>query len=96
MHVSLIRFMVFLFRFLINSLMKSKEATMKFIANNYEPKEIIKIIREWTELTQKELAQEIGKSKDTIQSYESRNKMTLDTFMNIMKKYNLEVTIEKK
>ncbi len=69
---------------------------MKFIANNYEPKEIIKIIREWTELTQKELAQEIGKSKDTIQSYESRNKMTLDTFMNIMKKYNLEVTIEKK
>lgn len=76
--------------------MKSKEATMKFIANNYEPKEIIKIIREWTELTQKELAQEIGKSKDTIQSYESRNKMTLDTFMNIMKKYNLEVTIEKK
>lgn len=96
MHVSLIRFMVFLFRFLINSLMKSKEATMKFIANNYEPKEIIKIIREWTELTKKELAQEIGKSKDTIQSYESRNKMTLDTFMNIMKKYNLEVTIEKK
>lgn len=76
--------------------MKSKEATMKFIANNYEPKEIIKIIREWTELTKKELAQEIGKSKDTIQSYESRNKMTLDTFMNIMKKYNLEVTIEKK
>ncbi len=69
---------------------------MKFIANNYEPKEIIKIIREWTELTKKELAQEIGKSKDTIQSYESRNKMTLDTFMNIMKKYNLEVTIEKK
>lgn len=97
MHVSLIRFMVFLFRFLINSLMKSKEATMKFIANNYEPKEIIKIIREWTELTQKELTQEIGKSKDTIQSYElGRNKMTLDTFMNIMKKYNLEVTIEKK
>ncbi len=70
---------------------------MKFIANNYEPKEIIKIIREWTEKTQEKFGKEIGKSKDTIQSYElGRNKMSLNTFMEIVKKENLIVTIERK
>lgn len=70
---------------------------MKFIANNYEPKEIIKIIREWTELTQEQFGETIKRSKDTIQSYElGRNKITLDKFMEIAKKYNLVITIEKK
>lgn len=70
---------------------------MKFVANDYKPNEIIKIIREWAELTQKEFAKEINKSKDTIQSYElGRNKMSLDTFIEIAKKYNLKITIEQK
>jgi len=70
---------------------------MKFIANNYEPKEIIRIIREWTEKTQEEFGKEIKKSKDTVQSYElGRNKMSLNTFMEIVKKENLIVTIERK
>ncbi len=70
---------------------------MKIIANNYQPKEIIKIIRDWSELTQKDFAKTINKSKDTIQSYElGRNKITLDTFMEIAKKQNLIITIERK
>ena len=70
---------------------------MKFIANNYEPKEVIKIIREWTELTQEEFAKTIDRSKDTVQSYElGRNKITLDKLMEIAKKHNLIITIEKK
>lgn len=70
---------------------------MKFIANNYEPKEIIRIIRESTELTQEKFGKTIERSKDTIQSYElGRNKMTLDKFMEIAKKHNLVITIEKK
>ena len=70
---------------------------MKIIANNYQPKEIIKIIREWSELTQKDFAKTINKSKDTIQSYElGRNKIKLDTFMEIAKKQNLIITIERK
>lgn len=69
---------------------------MKIIANNYKPKEILKIIRDWSELTQKEFAQTINKSKDTIQSYElGRNKISLDCFMEIAKKQNLIITIEK-
>lgn len=69
---------------------------MKIIANDYEPKEIIKIIREWMELTQKEFGKKINKSKDTVQSYElGRNKMTLNKFIEIAKQYNIIVTIEK-
>ena len=36
---------------------------MKFIANDYTPKEIIRIIREWTELTQKEFGKTINRSE---------------------------------
>lgn len=69
---------------------------MKIIANNYKANEIIKIIREWSEKTQSKFAEEIGKSKDTVQSYElGRNKMTLNTLLEIAKKENLIITIEK-
>ena len=70
---------------------------MKLIANHYEPKEIIRIMREWSDLTQSEFASMINKSKHTVQSYElGRNKMTIDTLMIIAKKQNLTITIEKK
>ncbi len=70
---------------------------MKFIANSYKPNEIIKIIREWTELTQEEFGKSIDRSKDTVQSYElGRNKMTLDKLMEIAKKFNIVITIESK
>ena len=69
---------------------------MKIIANNYKPKEIMKIIREWSELTQQEFGNKIKRSKDSIQSYElGRTKITLDKFMEIAKNENLIITIEK-
>lgn len=70
---------------------------MKIVATNYKPNETIKIIREWTELTQKEFGETINKSKDTIQSYElGRANMNLNTLYEIAKKHNLIITIEKK
>ncbi|MFV0249988.1 MAG: helix-turn-helix domain-containing protein [Bacilli bacterium] len=70
---------------------------MKIIANNNKPNEIIKIIRECSEQTQEQFAKEIGKSKDTVQSYElGRNKMSLNSFMELAKKEKLIITIEKK
>ncbi len=70
---------------------------MKIIANNYQPNEIIKIIREWSEKTQKEFADSLNKNKNTIQSWElGRNKMTFNTLMEIAKKENLIITIERK
>lgn len=70
---------------------------MKIIANNYEPKEIIKIIREWSGLTQKEFGETINRTRDNINSIENgRNNFYFKTFMEIAKKHNLIITIEKK
>ena len=44
---------------------------MKLNANDYSKGEIIKIIREWTNLTQKEFAKAVNKSKRTIEQYEA-------------------------
>ena len=83
--------------FLIHYINDGNGEKMKVILNKFEPKEIIKIIREWSELTQADFAKKINRSKDTVQSYElGRNKMSLDKFMEIAKNEDLIVTIEKR
>lgn len=70
---------------------------MKLIANNYEPNEVMRIIREWTGLTQKEFAKTLNRSRDSINNIEnSRNKIYFNTLMEIAKKHDLIITIEKK
>lgn len=70
---------------------------MKIIANNYEAKDIIKFIRESTELTQEEFGKSINKSLRTIQDYESgRRRYNIETLLDIAKKHNLTITIEKR
>lgn len=70
---------------------------MRLILDKYEPKEIIKFVRQSTGLTQEKFGEKIGKSKDTIQSYElGRNKMSLNTFIEITQKFNLKIIIEEK
>jgi len=44
---------------------------MKVILNDYDRGTFIKIIREWTGLTQKEFAKVLGKCERTIQEYEA-------------------------
>lgn len=69
---------------------------MKLIANNYEPKDIIRIIREWSGLTQKDFAKSVNCSESTIQSYElGRRNYTFQTLMYIAKIHNIEIIIEK-
>ena len=70
---------------------------MRVILNDYEPKYIIKFIRQATGLTQEQFGNKIGKSKDTVQSYElGRNKISLDDFISICKLFNFKMTIEEK
>ena len=70
---------------------------MRLIFNDYEPKEIIMIIREWTGLTQKEFGKSIGKSERTIQDYEGgRINYNVKLLKDICKLYNIKITIEKK
>lgn len=63
---------------------------------NYTKGEIIKILREWTELTQKELAKQINKSEISIQKYEADEiNYNIETLLNICKKNNITITFEK-
>ena len=53
---------------------------MKIIANEYEPKEVFKILREWTELTQEELNQilETATSLEKAPNINSRHAIVYD------------------
>ena len=44
---------------------------MKMIANNYEVNEIMRILREWTNMTQTEFGKAMGKSEVAIRKYEA-------------------------
>jgi len=69
---------------------------MKFDINDYEPKDILKIIREWTELSQKEFAKSIGSTETRIANYErgiSGYKVSL--LKKAAKTHNIKITIEK-
>lgn len=84
----------------IHNVCLSKEmigGSMKFIANNYEEKDIMKFLREGTNLKQEDFGKTVGLSKMTIQGYERgiRN-YTFKTFMKIAKNHGYIITIEKK
>ncbi len=70
---------------------------MKVKLNDYNQGPFIRIIREWTGLTQKEFAKMIGKSERTVQSYESgKTTYTINTLEKISKRFNISIIAEKK
>ena len=70
---------------------------MKINFTDYKPSEVIRMIREWTELTQKEFGKSIGKSERTIQDYEAgRIRYNADTLATIAKVHKIKIVIEKK
>ena len=70
---------------------------MKVIANDYDPKYIIKFLRQATGLTQTEFGDKIGKCRNTVQSYElGRIKMSFNDFIDICNQFNFKITIEEK
>ncbi len=69
---------------------------MKLTANDYEPKYVFKILREWTNLTQEELAKELNMSKFGLKKYENgENRFYYETILKICKKHNITITFEK-
>ena len=70
---------------------------MKIKANDYKTNEIIKIIREWTNLTQQQFGETIHRSKHTVQSMElGRNNVYLHTLLEIANTHGIDIIIEKK
>lgn len=70
---------------------------MKIKISEYSDSDLIRIIREWSNLTQKEFGDLIGKDERTIYDYEAGNyTFNMITLRRIMDKIGLEITIEKK
>ncbi len=73
------------------------DKVMKIKANDYKANEIVKIIREWSELTQKDFGKTISRSRDSINNIENgRNRMFLNDFIDMCQKHNVDIIIEKK
>lgn len=70
---------------------------MKLNMKDYTKGEAIRIIREWTNLTQKDFAKRIGKSKRTIEQYEA-NKVNygVEVLKTIAKEFDIDIIIAKK
>lgn len=69
---------------------------MRLVANDYEPKEIIRIIREWTELSQKEFGKTVHRSERGIQSFElGERNYNMQTLIQIANTHGIKIIIEK-
>ena len=69
---------------------------MRLVAGDYEEKDIIKIIREWTELSRDEFSKSVGINARVIESYEQgRRSYSFKTLMKIAKAHNIEITFNK-
>ena len=70
---------------------------MKLNLKDYSKGEAIRIIREWTNLTKKDFAKRIGKSKRTLEQYEAGTvNYGVETLKIIAKEFNIDIIIEKK
>lgn len=70
---------------------------MKLNVKDYNKGEIMKIVRQWTGLTQREFSSKMNKSKRTIEQYEAGTvNYNIDFLMNLCKTFDIEITIRKK
>ena len=70
---------------------------MKFNMKDYSKGEAIRIIREWTSLTQKDFASRIGKSKRTVEQYEAdRVNYGVEVLKTITEEFDIDIVVEKK
>ena len=70
---------------------------MKIKLNDYDEGTFIKVIREWTGLTQKEFAKVLGKSERQIQYYEAGTVSYNIRFLKrITKEFNIDIYSEMK
>jgi len=76
---------------------KNEVNLLKLIANDYEAKDIMKIIREWTNLKQTDFGESINRSSRTVQDYEAGiTNYSMKMLLDIAKKYRITITLEKK
>ncbi len=70
---------------------------MEINANKYEPKDIIKIIRDSTNLTQKEFGKLVNKSSEWVKANEAgKTNYYFKDLLELAKKCDIEITIKQK
>lgn len=70
---------------------------MKIKLNDYKTEDVMRIIREWTELDREEFGKSINKSAHTVKNYEiGKSNYTVLLLKQIAAKFGLIITIEKK
>lgn len=70
---------------------------MEIKANKYKGKDILKFIRQNSNMTQKEFAETINKTRDRQASNETgRSRYFIDDLINIANTHNLEIIIKDK
>ena len=69
---------------------------MKLNASKYETKDIIKIIREWTNKTQKEFGKDINKSNEWVKANEAgKTNYYFKDLLKLCKENNINIIITK-
>jgi len=69
---------------------------VKIRANDYDPKAVFRIIREWSNMTQKEFGATINKSERTIQNYEGGlANYTVKQLLEMAEKHDIEIIVQK-
>ena len=69
---------------------------MKINANIYETKDILKIIREWTNKTQKEFGNDVGKTNEWVKANEAgKTNYYFKDLLDLCKKNNIDIIISK-
>ena len=69
---------------------------MKIYANKYETKDILKIIREWTNKTQKDFGNDVGKTNEWLKANEAgKTNYYFKDLLDLCKKNNIDIIISK-
>ncbi len=69
---------------------------MRINASKYEPKDVMKIVREWTNLTQKDFGKLINKSNEWVKANESgKTNFYFKDLLQIAKLNNIYILITK-
>lgn len=68
----------------------------KIDLTKYSPEQTIKIIREWSELTQKEFGKTVGVNEERISNYErGKSRYTFEFLLKVAKKHDIKIIAEK-
>ncbi len=70
---------------------------MKVNINEYDKGDIMRFIRQWTGLTQKDFAKVMGKSKRTIEDYEAgKQNYNIEFLKDVAERFNIVIYFENK